>query len=56
MREEASKEYLAGYDAGLNGPNEVNCHFGLFSTLERTKEWERGNKDGLGDKATKVLK
>jgi len=41
-----SKEYQAGYDAAINGPNTTNCHFSLFSTPEKTKEWERGKKDG----------
>lgn len=38
--------YDAGYDAGLNGPNERNCHFSLFDTPEHTKEWERGKAAG----------
>ncbi len=40
-----SKEYLAGYDSGIHGANEINCHFSLFSTPEKTKEWEKGRKD-----------
>lgn len=38
--------YDAGYDCGLNGSNTVNCHFGIFSTPEQTREWERGKADG----------
>lgn len=40
-----SQEYLAGYDSGVNGPNETNCNFRLFATPEQTKEWERGRFD-----------
>lgn len=43
--------YDLGYDAAVNGANEVNCHFGIFSTRERTSEWERGNRAGLKAKA-----
>ena len=45
--EEITKEYKAGYDAGKNGVNEINCDFRLFATPKQTREWERGNKDGL---------
>lgn len=41
-----SVEYKLGYDAAINGPDSENCHFGIFSTPEKTKEWERGKKDG----------
>lgn len=37
--------YEAGYDAAENGASIRNCHFGFFSTPERTKEWEKGNAD-----------
>ena len=48
MKEEIkTKEYEAGYDAGLNGANLINCDFRLFATPGQTKEWERGNKEGL---------
>lgn len=40
--------YDAGYDAGLNGANTDNSHFSWFNKPENTKEWERGNKDGIG--------
>lgn len=36
--------YEAGYDAGENGASLRNCHFGWFSTPERTKQWESGNQ------------
>lgn len=38
--------YEAGYDAAESGASIRNCHFGFFSTPERTKEWERGSADG----------
>lgn len=31
-----------GYDCGLNGPNETNCHFAIFSSPEFTRAWDRG--------------
>ncbi len=42
--------YAYGYDAGRNGANTENCHFTIFSSPERTKEWERGNNDGSYDR------
>ncbi len=38
--------YDMGFDCGKYGPNARNCHFSLFSSLENTKEWERGKADG----------
>jgi hypothetical protein len=46
MTEQHSHEYLMGYDCGLNGPNTTNCSFKLFSTPEKTKQWELGKKVG----------
>jgi hypothetical protein len=43
--------YDFGYDAGLNGANTTNCNFGIFSSPENTKAWERGKAEG--DKARK---
>ena len=34
--------YEAGRDYAAHGANEDNCHFSLFSTAEKTKQWERG--------------
>ena len=51
MEEEKTKEYKAGYDASLNGANEVNCDFRLFNTPKKTREWEKGNEDGLKAKS-----
>lgn len=36
--------YDFGFDAGKNGANETNSNFAIFSTPEKTKAWERGNK------------
>lgn len=38
--------YAKGWDAAVNGPNEDNCHFSIFSTPENTREWEAGNDAG----------
>lgn len=38
--------YDAGYDCGLNGAAERNCHFSFFGSPASTKEWERGKADG----------
>lgn len=35
-----------GYDAGLNGANETNSHFAIFSRRKFTEAWERGKKRG----------
>lgn len=37
-----SYAYKMGVDCSKNGANETNCNFLIFSTLENTKEWERG--------------
>lgn len=41
--------YEAGYDSVESGASVRNCHFGFFSTPERTKEWERGAKAAQAD-------
>ena len=43
--------YRAGLECGLYGPNETNCHFSLFSTREKTTDWERGKKAGEARRA-----
>lgn len=48
--QEESMFYKKGYDAGLNGANTDNSHFANFSTPEKTKEWEKGNKAGIKDR------
>lgn len=42
--------YNAGKDAALHGSNMDNCDFVFFSTPELTRQWERGNADGLKEK------
>jgi len=44
--------YQAGYDSAINGSNITNCHFSIFSSPEKTAEWERGRRDA---EATKML-
>lgn len=46
--------YVFGYDCGLKGANTYNCHFSIFSSRERTKEWERGKRDGERARTTAV--
>ena len=40
-----SEAYRRGYDCGVNGANTENCHFAIFSTHKKMKEWERGKAD-----------
>lgn len=40
------KAYDFGVDCGLNGPNETNAHFSIFSDPEHTKQWELGKTYG----------
>lgn len=44
-RRDTDYAYRMGYDCGKNGANTTNCHFGIFSTPENTKAWERGKAD-----------
>jgi len=46
---ERSKDYAykMGFDSSVNGANTANCHFSIFSTIETTKAWEDGVKDGI---------
>lgn len=41
-----NKAYWFGFDCERGGANEINCHFSIFSSVEKTKAWERGKKDG----------
>lgn len=43
---EKSKQYKNGFDAAINGVNTTNSHYNNFSTPEKTKQWEIGNKEG----------
>jgi ribosome modulation factor len=45
--------YDAGYEAGVDGPNPMNCHSVIFSTPEMTKAWEQGKADGDRAKAAR---
>ena len=52
MIREAARELLgkmtpydAGWDCALNGSNEVNCDFRIFSSRANTHEWERGKRN-----------
>lgn len=46
MNRHPSPEWQHGFDAGLNGPNKINCHFSNFATREMTMNWEAGNREG----------
>jgi len=56
---ELSKEdknycYRMGYDAEVNGASENNCHFSIFSSAEKTQEWEKGKSQAVLDKLYKA--
>ncbi len=57
MTEEQEREkalqyaYDMGYDAAQQGANAVNCHYTIFCSQERTREWERGHAAGAKAKA-----
>lgn len=36
--------FSMGYDCGLHGSNENNCHFSIFSSRVNTRAWEDGKK------------
>ena len=36
--------FAMGYDCEMNGADEKNCHFSLFSSPGRTKAWESGKE------------
>lgn len=41
-----SDAYNAGFDAGVNGVNDINTHFSFFGSPELSKQWNMGKKDG----------
>jgi ribosome modulation factor len=41
-----SRPWQNGYDAGLNGVNQTNCHFSNFATPEDRDQWESGKRAG----------
>lgn len=36
--------YEMGFNCGLYGPNEENCHFSIFSSPRNTRAWEDGKR------------
>jgi hypothetical protein len=42
-----------GYDCEINGANEKNCHFTLFSSPEKTAAWEAGKAQAVKDREKK---
>ncbi len=34
-----------GFDSVRKGPNGINCHYSLFNTIERAKDWNNGATD-----------
>ena len=46
--------FQAGYDCGKNGPNNANCNFSIFSSQERTREWESGKAKADAEKGTAI--
>lgn len=42
--------FAMGYDSEVNGADEKNCHFSLFSSVERTRAWERGKEQAVKDR------
>ncbi len=45
MTEEKAKSF--GKDYAINGANETNCHFSIFSTPEFTRAWEKGRDENV---------
>ena len=45
----ANYAYQMGYDCGRYGPNEINCNFRIFSSIENTVAWERGKQKAQGE-------
>lgn len=46
----------AGYDAGINGPNEDNCNHKFFSSPEFTAAWLKGKNKAEDEKMKKLKK
>lgn len=44
------ESYKRGYDCGLNGSNDWNCHFKIFCTESNTKAWDKGVADAKNKK------
>lgn len=45
--------YKMGYDCAIHGANTTNCNFSIFSSVENTKSWEDGKRQGELDKKKK---
>lgn len=45
LKRDADYAYEMGKDCAINGANETNCHFSIFSTPENTKAWEKGKRE-----------
>lgn len=43
---DTTEAYNRGFDCGLNGVNDHNSNFRIFSTPENTKAWEKGKSEG----------
>lgn len=39
--------FNAGYDCGLNGASDQNCHFSFFSSSQNTTAWENGKRAAI---------
>lgn len=52
-RKELSRAYQAGYDCIVFGPNNRNCHYRHFSSVELMKTWEQGCQDATIKQANK---
>ena len=44
-RHNEDSAYVAGYDCGMNGADDKNCHFSIFSSPENTMAWEKGKRE-----------
>ncbi len=55
FRQKKSKKdaYMGGYDFGVNGGTDKNCHPMFFSSAEKTKAWEEGKADATAGKPNK---
>lgn len=41
-----TESYKGGFDSVVNGADESNCNFSLFSTPQLKREWEHGVSEG----------
>lgn len=47
MKEELEHAYAyeMGKDSVINGPNEKNCNFRIFASVEGMRAWEKGVRE-----------